>query len=135
METHKELHEVPLLLTLTDGCYPQFPVIILPPISCRLAGFTLVVIDSDFHSRLQNSRLFLKISRKKREVWRDSLTRAKRASECESREKEALSPVSFTVFSLVPDLLFDCSGVLEYAKIRLKISLNGQAFFARSIIS
>ena len=29
-----------------------------------------------------------------------------------------LSPVSLSVFSLVPDLLFDCSQVLEYAKIR-----------------
>ena len=29
-----------------------------------------------------------------------------------------LSPVSLSVFSLVPDLLFDCSRVLEYAKIR-----------------
>ena len=29
-----------------------------------------------------------------------------------------LSPVSLSVFSLIPDLLFDCSGVLEYAKIR-----------------
>ena len=27
-------------------------------------------------------------------------------------------PVSLSVFSLVPDLLFDCSRVLEYAKIR-----------------
>ena len=36
---------------------------------------------------------------------------------CEAREKR-LSPVSLTVFSLVPDLLFDCSRVLEYAKIR-----------------
>ena len=34
---------------LSDGCYAQFPVIILPPISCRLAGVRLAVIDSDFH--------------------------------------------------------------------------------------
>ena len=31
---------------------------------------------------------------------------------------QRLSPVSLSVFSLVPDLLFDCSRVLEYAKIR-----------------
>ena len=41
---------------------------------------------------------------------------------CEAREKkpyfQRLSPVSLSVFSLVPDLLFDCSRVLEYAKIR-----------------
>ena len=36
-------------------------------------------------------------------------TRAKHAS---------LSPVSLSVFSLVPDLLFYCSRVLEYAKIQ-----------------
>ena len=28
------------------------------------------------------------------------------------------SPVSLSVFSLVPDILFDCSRVLQYAKIR-----------------
>ena len=33
------------------------------------------------------------------------------------RERKNLSPVSLTVFSLVPDLLFDYSRVLEYAKI------------------
>ena len=38
---------------------------------------------------------------------------------CETREKKlGLSPVSLSVFTLVPDLLFDCSKVLEYAKIR-----------------
>ena len=31
---------------------------------------------------------------------------------------QLLSPVSLSVFSLIPDLLFDCSRVLEYAKIR-----------------
>ena len=41
---------------------------------------------------------------------------------CKAREKkpyfQRLSPVSLSVFSLVPDLLFDCSRILEYAKIR-----------------
>ena len=41
---------------------------------------------------------------------------------CEAREKNrifSVSPkVSLSVFSLVPDLLFDCSRVLEYAKTR-----------------
>ena len=31
---------------------------------------------------------------------------------------ERLSTVSLSVFSLAPDLLFDCSSVVEYAKIR-----------------
>ena len=39
-----------------------------------------------------------------------NLKRAKRAS-------LTLSPISLSVFSLVPDLLFDCSRVLKYAKI------------------
>ena len=48
-------------------------------------------------SRLQNSRFFLKISKEISKAWRKSLARAKRAS-------------------LTPP--FDCSRVLEYAKIR-----------------
>ena len=44
---------------------------------------------------------FLKISKEIGKAWRKSL-----------------SPVSLSVFSLIPDLLFDCSRVLEYAKIR-----------------
>ena len=50
---------------------------------------------------------FLKISKEIGKAWRKSLTDAKH-----------LSPVSLSVFRLVPDLLFDCSRVLEYAKIR-----------------
>ena len=37
---------------------------------------------------------------------------------CEARGKKFSPQVSLSVFSLVPDLLFDCSRVLEYAKIR-----------------
>ena len=45
--------------------------------------------------------------------------RAKRASGRVRQEKKNVSPqVSLSVLSLVPDLLFDCSHVLEYAKIR-----------------
>ena len=48
---------------------------------------------------------FLKISKEIGKAWREA--------------RESLSPpVSLSVFSLVPDLLFDCSRVLEYAKIR-----------------
>ena len=39
-----------------------------------------------------------------------NLKRAKRAS-------LTLSPISLSVLSLVPDLLFDCSRVLKYVKI------------------
>ena len=51
---------------------------------------------------------FLKISKEIGKAWRKSLTRAKRAS--------LTRPTG--VFSLIPDLLFDCSRVLEDAKIR-----------------
>ena len=46
------------------------------------------------------------------------------------REKKKLSPVSLSVFSLIPDLLFDCSRVLEYAKIRtvLQSSFESESF-------
>ena len=46
MRSHLQVH---LLITFTDGCYAEFPVIILPPILCMLAGVRLAVIDSDFH--------------------------------------------------------------------------------------
>ena len=35
--------------------------------------------------------------------------------------KKRLFPVSLSVFSLVPDLLFDCSRVLKFLKNRLRI--------------
>ena len=62
---------------------------------------------------------FLKISK---EIAK-SLTRAKRVRRDERKKTDSpyfwrLSPVSLSVFSLIPDLLFDCSRVLEYAKIR-----------------
>ena len=57
--------------------------------------------------RLQNSRFFLKTSKEIGKAWRKSLTRANRAS-----------------LSLVPHLLFDCSHVLEYAKIRTVLQSN-----------
>ena len=59
-----------------------------------------------FWFRRQNSRFFFSKSVKK------SVKRGVRASHAR------LSPVSLSVFSFVPDLLFDCSRVLEYAKIR-----------------
>ena len=38
---------------------------------------------------------------------------------CRAREgRESLSPVLLSIFSLAPDLLLDCSKVLEYAKIQ-----------------
>ena len=75
--------------------------------------------------RLQNSRgFFLKISKQTVKCGvRVLRARSKRASHvhraCEAREKKKrLSPVSLSLFSLFPDLLFDCSSVLEYAEIR-----------------
>ena len=68
-------------------------------------------------------RFFLKISKEIGKAWLKNLTRAKRASLTrptgETKEKKPrLSPVTLSVFSLIPDLLFDCSRVLEYAKMR-----------------
>ena len=65
---------------------------------------------------------FLKISKKKKVKRGLRVLRARSARRaCEAREKRIFSfspPVSLTVYSLVPDLLFDCSRVLKYAKIR-----------------
>ena len=70
--------------------------------------------------RLQNSRFFFSKSLKKSVKRGVRVLRAwsARASYARSERKKRLSPVSLSVFSLVPDLLFDCSRVLEYAKIR-----------------
>ena len=62
--------------------------------------------------RLQNSRFFFLKIIEEIGVWRESY--AREVHELCGR----LSPVSRSVFSLVPDLLFDSSLVLEYAKIR-----------------
>ena len=90
-------------------------------------------------NRLQNSRFFSKSVKK-------SVKCGVRV--CEAREKktdcpfsiycnefvqtrgfkkvvERLSPVSLSVFTLVPNLLFDCSRVLEYAKIQTVLQSNG----------
>ena len=48
---HEEPREVPLLIILSDGCYAQFSVRNLAPISCMLAGVRLAVISSDLHRR------------------------------------------------------------------------------------
>ena len=72
--------------------------------------------------RLQNSQFFSSKSEKKSvkggiKVLRARSARASHACRaCEAREKN--SPVSLFVFSLVPDLLFHCSRLLEYPKIR-----------------
>ena len=70
-------------------------------------------------NRLQNSRVFFFSKSVKKSVKRGvRVLSAKRA-----REKR-LSPVSLSVFNLVPDLSFDCSRVLQYAKIRVSCSLG-----------
>ena len=78
-------------------------------------------MGSPFSLRLQNSRGFFTKSVKKSVKRGVGLARAKRASR---KNFERLSPVSLSVFSLVPDLLFDCSRVLEYAKIRAVLQSN-----------
>ena len=51
-------------------------------------------------------------------AWRKSLMRAKREPHTPVGRTFSISPVSLSVFSLVPDLSFDCSSILEYAKIQ-----------------
>ena len=61
--------------------------------------------------RLQNSRVFFLKSVKKGKVWLKSLTRAKRASL--TRPSLPSLPHCLQPRSSIPDLLFDCSRVLE----------------------
>ena len=62
--------------------------------------------------RLQNSVVFFSL--------KIGLAQAKKGFHTrEAREPHTPAlPVSLSVFSLAPELLFDCSRVLEYAKIR-----------------
>ena len=67
--------------------------------------------------RLQNSRVFFAKSVKKSVKRAVRVLRTRSAQASHSRN---VSPqVSLSVFNLVPDLLFDFSRVLEYAKIRI----------------
>ena len=80
-------------------------------------------------SRLQNSWFFfLRTSKEIGKAWRKSLARAQQSARalharraCEAR---ASLPSLSLCFQPVPDLLFDCSRVLEYAKYGLFCSLN-----------
>ena len=72
---------------------------------------------------------FLKISKEIGKAWRKSLTRAKRVSSY-SPQSRSLFSASFPVFSLVRDLLFDCSRVLEYAKIRTVLQSSSNVVFS-----
>ena len=67
-------------------------------------------------SRLQNSRFFFSKSVKKSVKCGVRVLRTRSARV--SHARRAYVPVSLSVFSLVPDLLFNCSRVLEDAKIR-----------------
>ena len=64
---------------------------------------------------------FLKISKEIGKAWRKSLTRTKRAS-----------VTRLSVFSLVPGLLFDCSRLLEYAKIRTVLQSKSKPSISQS---
>ena len=69
-------------------------------------------------NRLQNSRFFFSKSVNK------SVKRAVRVLRARS--------LRASVFSLVPDLLFDCSRVLEYAKIRTVLQSKTKTLYQTS---
>ena len=90
-----------------------------PSVSSR-AGIA-VFIASCIRPRLQNSRVFFSFSKS----VKISVKRGVRVLCAQSaRASKRLSPVSLSVFCLVPDLLFDCSRVFEYAKIRTVCKLS-----------
>ena len=67
--------------------------------------------------RLQNSRGFFSKSVKK-SVKRGVRVLRARSSRASHARRACEFPVSLSVFSLVPDLLSDCSRVLEHATVR-----------------
>ena len=73
-----------------------------PILSSFLLTKGLIVNGTIVHCKIVV--FFLKISKEIGKAWHKNVRR--------------LSPASLPVFSLVPDLLFDCSRVYEYAKIR-----------------
>ena len=83
-------------------------------LSCKLLGSPTV----NFPPRLQNSRFFFSKSVKKSVKRGVRVLRARSARASHARRACEAREVSLSVFSLIPDLLFDCSRVLEYAKIR-----------------
>ena len=78
--------------------YHKKSVVVSDPISESQAVFTLYLM-ARAPLDCKTVGFFFKISKEIGKAWRKSLMRAKRAS-------------------LTPDLLFDCSRVLEYGKIR-----------------
>ena len=85
---------------------------------------------------------FLKISKEIGKAWRKSLARAQRAKPhtlCEAGEKNrifSVSPQSRSLFfSLVPDLLFDCSAYLNTQKYGLFCSLVMTSRCERSLLN
>ena len=88
----------PLLMLLTSKEKHLYKKVIIT--NTNNYSFELVKIDC------KTVGFFLKISKEIGKAWRTSLTRVKRAS------------LTRCVLSLVPDLWFDCSRLLEYAKIR-----------------
>ena len=83
-----------------------------------------IICSNRWHLGCKTVGFFLKISKEIGKAWRKSLVRAKRASLTGwvKREKKnvflASLPNLALCFQPCPDLLFDCSRVLEYAKIR-----------------
>ena len=101
--------------------FPLSPLPHLFNIAGTVAGLLLLLGSY----RLQNSRVFFSKTVKKsvKRGVRVLRSRGVRGLKCEA--KGNLSPVSLSVVSLVPDLLFDCSRVLEYAKIRTVLQSRG----------
>ena len=106
-----------------EGC-PFFrlsPLLHLFTIAGTVAGLLLLLGSY----RLQNSRVFFSKSVKKSVKRGVRVLRVRGVWGLKCEAKENLSPVSLSVFSLVADLLFDCSRVLEYAKIRTVLQSRG----------
>ena len=91
-------------------------------------GFKGIILQYNCKETAKQSVFFLRTSKEIGKAWRKSLARAQQSARalharraCEAR---ASLPSLSLCFQPVPDLLFDCSRVLEYAKYGLFCSLN-----------
>ena len=103
----------------------------LRSVKCLDLEFGLSSEVSKFFDKILDCKtivFFLKISKEIGKAWRKSLARAKLV--WGERKKNRLSvflaslPVSLSILSLVPDLLFDCSRYLSTQKYGLCCSLT-----------
>ena len=95
------------LLCEIDYLSPPYFVFVNVIMFYVFASFGQIIMNNEIHLDCKTVGFFLKISKEIGKAWRNSPTR--------SLTRPCLSPVSLSVFSLIPDLYEKC-GVKNYIK-------------------